>query len=463
MTKKMCAVGFGIVDFDYIKFDSKKSLSDYDIIIFNPSIDSCLSRGDFISFTNGGGCYSSDIYKKLMKYCDHWKEELKNAFNRGKTIFIMLSPNEEILVNSGGVIIEGKTKKYNASKFFSYNCLPFSIDTRETNGKIIKKVKQEISEYVDQIYELFHEYIEYKVVLSNLQESAKTIFVNNDGECIGAFKQSETSGKIILYPYIDFNNDNFTTKAGYFSKKANELSMQFQKILLQIAKHSNNETVIAPEWIIRNKEYKLFSEIEKENKITENQNKINDLEIKNSKFKQDLIKEQNLKKLLYSTGKDLELAVCEALGILGMQCNEYNHPEKTLQIDCHVKYNNIVMIGEVKGKEKDINKEDIAQLCSNIHQYYALEMGFVGDKPKGILFGNSQRSIELEKRNLTFTKTCLDIAESNKIILVLTSDLFKVVLYIKNTKDIKFAQKCVEAIIQQEQGLVKFPEIPLNK
>jgi hypothetical protein len=86
-------------------------------------------------------------------------------------------------------------------------------------------------------------------------------------------------------------------------------------------------------------------------------------------------------------------------------------------------------------------------------------MEYIGDKPRGVLFGNPQRNIEAKNRTLTFTKTCLEISKTNRIPLILTKDLFSVVRYIKDTNDLAFAKKCVEVIFNTEYGIVKFPDI----
>ncbi|QKZ14194.1 hypothetical protein [Spirosoma sp. KUDC1026] len=85
-------VGFDIPsdEEDYMQFDTNGSLSDADIIIFNPDYDNTnyrLGYGNSSSF-RGKSLYDDDSSFEIQEHAAHWKNEITIALKAGKTIFI---------------------------------------------------------------------------------------------------------------------------------------------------------------------------------------------------------------------------------------------------------------------------------------------------------------------------------------------------------------------------------------
>ena len=100
-TKKILTVGLELAssDTEYASFRSKMSLLDWDIVLFKPQI------GDFISsygdFYQGKPSLSDSSSFQLKECCEHWRREIKQAVEAGKTVVIYLPSLFEVYVDTG--------------------------------------------------------------------------------------------------------------------------------------------------------------------------------------------------------------------------------------------------------------------------------------------------------------------------------------------------------------------------
>jgi hypothetical protein len=85
----------------------------------------------------------------------------------------------------------------------------------------------------------------------------------------------------------------------------------------------------------------------------------------------------------------------------------------------------------------------------------------VKQEATGILFGNGYRTLEPAERQVQFTDKCLKSAERRSVVLVQTSDLFRVAQYLQDSGNEEFAAKCREAIKSSEGKIVEFPTPPM--
>ena len=163
-----------------------------------------------------------------------------------------------------------------------------------------------------------------------------------------------------------------------------------------------------------------------------------------------------LRKLLFETGKSLELAVLDALRILGFEAHPFDDGES--EFDVIFQSNEGRFIGEVEGKDnKAINVDKFRQLAHNIIEDFKRED--VETQAKGVLFGNAYRLLPLSEREEPFTKKCISATAANSTALVFTPDLFKVAKYLSENPDSHFATECRKTLLNSV-GRVKFPEIP---
>ena len=91
-----CDIPGGLAE--YIAFDSKASLLDWDIILFNPNIKSYLST--FQTY-QGKPSLNDDVSFRLRDAVQHWRRELAEASQAGKTVFVLLSALKGIVIDTG--------------------------------------------------------------------------------------------------------------------------------------------------------------------------------------------------------------------------------------------------------------------------------------------------------------------------------------------------------------------------
>jgi hypothetical protein len=99
--KRMLSVGFELASDDVTDsdFEANISLLDWDIVLFKPVIDSHLeySSDDY----QGKPSLSDSASFRLKEQCDHWRREIKDAADSGKTVIVFLSELQEVYVDTG--------------------------------------------------------------------------------------------------------------------------------------------------------------------------------------------------------------------------------------------------------------------------------------------------------------------------------------------------------------------------
>ena len=446
---------------NFKSINSMASLSSYDIIIFQPS----LYSSDYIYSSNNERAITSDGYRDIKKYANHWHTELIDALNHKKTVIILTTPNAEIRYVTGFTSPRKGEKTYSASIDYLYNhILPYYPKMRESKGNEITVFNNNLSSIIKQIYDSCKEYTAYEVIFEEIEKPFIPLLMTRANQIIGFMKKYESGGRLIFWPNINFDEDDdllFEKDDDYFwTEDAANIGNAFVSsiITLHNALHSLQEPI--PTWVTVEA---YMTDVEKNilKKIEDNKNKQNELEAENMELNNKLQTEQKIKSLLYAQGKELENAVNYALTFIGLNVENYCFKTKDLEIDNLIDYNGLKIIGETEGKDKDaiaINK--IRQLIINKEEYYLEEMEKSLIEPKGILFGNPERQKPIGERTLDFTEACKQLSISKKIALVKTQDLFDVVLHLKNNPNKKdFARKCIETMINTEAGIVQFPKI----
>jgi hypothetical protein len=78
-------------------FQSKVSLLDWDIVLLKPDISDFISGG---TFQGKPSLYESASFQ-LKECCEHWRREIKQAVETGKTVIVYLSKLETVYVDTG--------------------------------------------------------------------------------------------------------------------------------------------------------------------------------------------------------------------------------------------------------------------------------------------------------------------------------------------------------------------------
>ena len=139
MSKKISTIGYEIPGFSNLGlgFSSKSSLMDSDILLVAPDLP-YYENGYYL----GKVCYGESGSFKLKEDLAHWKKELVNSLNAGKTVFFMLSEKNDFFVDTGSRSYSGSGRNRNTTievtPYSNYELLPAGIGSiHSANGKEI--------------------------------------------------------------------------------------------------------------------------------------------------------------------------------------------------------------------------------------------------------------------------------------------------------------------------------------
>jgi len=461
-SKKIVGIGIDIAldDIHFEAFESKISLLDWDIILFKPDVKQYL----YSSETYQGKLCLGDTASFLLKErCEHWRRELKQAFDLGKTVFVFLSQMQEIYVDSGERSYSGTGRNRSTTRhvelFNTYRSIPLGLMPVATSGKQMK-LSSKGAEILSPYWNEFEKDSTYEVILENPQIKA-AITTRTGEKTVGAMVRSKQSnGTILFLPDIDFYRNGFLKEIDEeqsWTPAAIEFAHRFTASILSLDKALRASTDITPEpsWA-SGEQYILDIEHTLRQKLLESEQKVEDAQREKEKVAEQLSAAGQFRTLLYEKGKPLENSIIEALRIMGFEANAFQESESEFDVVFECPEGRL--IGEAEGKDtKAINIDKLRQLSMNIHE--DLQRDDINAPAKPVLFGNGYRLQPLSERADPFTDKCKSAAATSMTALVFTPDLFIPVKYLLQTQDAVFAQMCRAAILETT-GRVAFPPLP---
>lgn len=466
--KKIVVIGVEIAsdEIDYYEFDSDISLLDWDIIIFNPNIYLLVNYSD--KFRGKPRLYDDSSFK-LKDLSNHWKREINDAVEAGKTVIFYLQEMIEVFISTGNKEFSGTGRNQKTTNivenFDNYMCIPKTLNAVSRKGNYIKLASKD-SDLIAPYWIEFGSQSSYKVVLNN-KDLTPILVTKNGDKSVGVISKAETGkGALIILPELEFYQDGFLIDVEdekgdrvEWTEKARVFANKYIKSIVSIDKALSYEVDITPEPAWATSEKFIFSvETTLKLKLENIKAQLSELSLSKEKLMQDLKNAGNLRGLLFEGGKSLESELINALRIIGFEASNYE--DKDSEFDIVFSSEEGRLIGEAEGKDnKAINITKLRQLALNIHEDF--EKDEVQTQAKGVLFGNAYRLMPLDKREDPFTDKCKTAAVTSSTALVFTPDLFEVVHYLSNNEDPSFAKKCRE-ILLDTIGRVKFPDTPTH-
>ncbi len=209
--KNILSVGFNFPGgvSDYSNFDNDISLLDADLIVFNPDISKFLEYS--LDKYQGKPSLTESRSFELKERLNHWRKELVEAYNSGKTIFFFLEELQEVFIDTGNRNYSGtgrnQKKTIIVEKTNNYASLPFDITIRNARGSkiILNKETNILHTYWDK----YSRITSYKVIIED--KVSKRLLTTKDGKYVlGALLTNNTSkGNFVLLPPLDIDNDKF--------------------------------------------------------------------------------------------------------------------------------------------------------------------------------------------------------------------------------------------------------------
>lgn len=457
--KEIVAVGYNLpTDFDdYISIDSKASLSDADLVIFCPDFRNTFRHGCESNY-RGNRSYDLNSSARIDESIKHWKKELDAYLKSGRNLFVLLCSKDEFFIDSGQRKTSGTGRNQKVTNLVeqqhNYNVFPFEIEVYNASGK--KIICQ--NDLIKPFFKTFEKELTFEAYVESKEPYVELLKTKTLDRLLSvSFKKD--SGHVIILPYLDSNLDEFCDKFGDWNSVGKLFGKKFINGIIQIDKQisASVEKTVKPDWLDNNI-YNLSLAEKTRELIKKTKSSIFELEKECEKL-EDVLKDQEIfKDLLFETGKSLEIAVINALEILGYKASNYD--DGVLELDQVITSpENYRYIGECEGKDnKSIDIGKFRQLQDSLNEDF--ERPEVDEKAFGILFGNPQRLFKIEERNDFFTQKCIKGAEREKIGLIKTIDLFFICQYLLNIDDDDFKKKCRQAIHNGLGSIIKFPRIP---
>ncbi len=269
------------------------------------------------------------------------------------------------------------------------------------------------------------------------------------------------NGAILILPSLDFSDIAFTEmrdEEELWTNEAVDIARKFVECSLDIDAYLREdiEKNPPPDWVASD-EFRLDIEIETQTKIIDIDESIQNLENEKALLRTKLEKDLIIKGLLYEKGRALEVAVREALSLLGFDVSTFKDEES--EFDAIFSSEEGRFIGEIEGKDtKPINVDKHSQLERNINEDFARDS--VSERAIGVLFGNAFRVNPVNDRGEFFTQKVISSATRASTVLIRTPDLFFPAIYLRKSIDIDYAHKCRQAILASRGSVVIFPPVP---
>jgi hypothetical protein len=460
---QIATVGFDLPSdqISNLNFYSDSSLLDFDLILFSPNIDAeTYASSSYL----GKPSFDDDHSFRLKDALRHWKRELSEALEHGKTIFVYLCAHESVYAATGDKEHSGTGKNRQTINIVdlvsNYSCLPLDIKPIAASGTKMS-LYPEFKELLQQYWAFAEGYSSYRVI-PDLSLGRVCIKTHTGEKAVGrTLSHTKSDGLIFLLPFIDLDRDYFLDETEYGQMIWNDAGMQVGAQLIKqlIWVHNNarqhSTKTPAPDWATHDT-YLLRKETELIEVTTEINRKIDKLVDERDTTEEELREQSKLRDLLFENGPALEEALHLALGQLGFVTSRYN--ENGSEFDVVFESPEGRLLGEAEGKDsKAVNVGKLRQLQMNVLEDFERED--VEQLAKGVLFGNGFRLTEPCERPEQFTAKCVAAATQNGTALVSTFEVFTASKYLAENEDEAFSKTCREAILHGK-GIVLLPKPP---
>ncbi|MFQ6333720.1 hypothetical protein [Methylophilus sp. 3sh_L] len=457
--KRILTVGLELAaaETTYASFRSKMSLLDWDIVLFKPDIYEFVEN--YYTTYQGKPSLGDTASFEAKECCEHWRREIKQAVETGKTVFVYLPQVYEVFADTGQRSYSGTGRNQKTTRHVAllsnYDALPVKVGPVVTTGSSMK-LSPIGAEVLAPYWAEFSARSTFQVVLSST-DLPPCVLTRAGDKTVGAIYRSKTSaGTLLLLPDIDFYASNFL-KGKNWTAAAKQFAGAFISSIVALDKALRSASEITPEpsWAT-GADYSLQSEVKLRVELLAAERAVEEAQKRKELIAEALNAAGSPRALLYEKGKPLEAAIIEALRILGFKAAPFK--ESDSEFDVVFECAEGRLIGEAEGKDtKAVNIDKLRQLSMNIHE--DLQREDVSAPAKPVLFGNGFRLQPPQEREDPFTEKCHSAAATSSTALVATADLFVPVQYILSENDQDYAAICRQALLSSI-GRVKFPLPP---
>ena len=461
--RRILTIGFKLAspDTQHESFWSKTSLLDWDIVLFKPKIGDLISYGDYFQ---GKPSLSDSVSFQLKESCEHWRREINQAFETGKTVIVFLPSFEEVYVDTGQRSHSGTGRNRQTTRhvaeYNNYQAIPAPLSPVTATGSSMK-LSARTADVLAPYWAEFESVSQYEVILTGSKIPACIVTRTGDKAVGALYRSNSSAGTLLLLPNIDFYPDKFVKKTGgkeTWTPAAKQFAgrMVSTVVALDKALRSTAEVTPEPAWAVEPK-FTLGTETTLRVQLLDAERKVEEAQKQKEQVVEELLSACAYRGLLFEKGKPLENVIIEALRLLGFTAAPFK--ESNSEFDVVFESDEGRLIGEAEGKDnKAVNIEKLRQLSMNIHEDLQRESVTAPAKP--VLFGNGFRFQPLSERGDPFTEKCHSAAATSSTALVFTPDLFWPVQYLVSNSDAEYAIACRQTLLSST-GRVVFPPPPV--
>jgi hypothetical protein len=438
------------------------SLLDWDIVLFKPEIEDFVSGygGDFYQ---GKPSLSDSASFQLKECCEHWRREIKQAVEAGKTVVVYLPGLREVYVDTGQRTYSGTGRNQKTTRhvdlYSNYHAIPVSLSPVSTTGNAMK-LSTRGSEMLAPYWSEFEDISQYKVLLTEANVPACLVTRTGDKPVGALYRIKASVGTLLLLPDIEFDADKFVKIKGgeqSWTPAATQFAGRMVSSIVALDKALRSAVEVTPEpsWASESR-FTLAPENALRVQLLDAERQVEQAQKNKEETAEALKSAGTFRALLFEKGKPLEAVIIDVLRLIGFTAAPYR--DSASEFDVVFESAEGRLIGEAEGKDsKAVNIDKLRQLSMNIHE--DLQREEVTSPAKPVLFGNGFRLQPLQERADPFTEKCHSAAATSSTALVFTPDLFTLVQYMIDHSDADYAHACRKAILSST-GRVKFPEPP---
>jgi hypothetical protein len=400
-------------DTQYAGFRSKTSLLDWDIVLIKPRITDFIS---YVDYFQGKPSLSDSASFQLKESCEHWRREIKQAVESGKTVIVFLPALEDVYVDTGQRTYSGTGRNQRTTRhvteYDNYRAIPASLSPVTSTGNSMK-LSPRGAEVLALYWTEFEGVSRYEAILTDPNVPACVVTRTGDKAVGALYRNRSSSGTLLLLPDIDFYPDNFLKEKGdeqTWTTAARQFAgrMVSTVVALDKALRTQSEVTAVPAWASE-ESFALGAENTLRLQLLEAERRVEKAQKNKESIADELRSAGALRALLYEKGKPLENAIIEALNLLGFSAAPFK--ESDSEFDVMFECAEGRLIGEAEGKDnKAVNIEKLRQLSMNIHEDLQREAVTAPAKP--VLFGNGFRLQPLRERADPFTEKCHSAAST---------------------------------------------------
>lgn len=201
-----------------------------------------------------------------------------------------------------------------------------------------------------------------------------------------------------------------------------------------------------PQWV---KDYQFFDDAQQQELISQNQQKIADLQNTIDQAQEKINTNLNYKSILYTNGDELVGVVFDILE-KALCCNLSDFVDERKE-DFLIKKEDVTFIGEIKGITSNVKSEHISQLDVHYQSYSDyLQENNLSETVKQLLIINPFRTQPLSERKSVHHKQ-IELAERNECLIITTETLLKIFeMFLKQ----EIASNEIMKIFKMKSGLL---------